>query len=172
MATALTPDLLKAFTLGVKSVFEESFKAVEGPWKTLSTVIPSSTGSENYAWLGEIPVMRKWTDERYIRDLKEYSMVITNEKYEATIGIDREVIEDDQTGQVNIRVRSLAEAAGAFYDKLYFDTLALGLTTAAYDGTTFFHADHTNVGTAALTADNLGSAIATMEKRKLPTEDT
>jgi phage major head subunit gpT-like protein len=170
MATALTPDLLKAFTLGVKSVFQDAFVASKGPWSELATVIPSTTNAENYSWLGEIPVMRQWLDERQIRDLKEYSQTITNYPYEATIGIDRSVIEDDQTGQVKIRVMSLAEAASAFYDKLYFDTLAANGN--AYDGTAFFHANHSNLITTVFSGDALGDAIAAMENRKLPTETT
>ncbi|HVK06258.1 MAG TPA: Mu-like prophage major head subunit gpT family protein [Armatimonadaceae bacterium] len=162
MAVTVTSDMVRALNATVKSVYAEFGQGTAQTWQTLATLVPSTQGSENYAWLGELPVLREFLDERVIQGLKEYGFTITNRTWEATIGVKRAALEDEQTGQLRLRIQQLAEAAQAHYDRLVFDLIAGGETGIAYDGDTFFSDGHGNVGSAALSADAVGEAIGAM----------
>jgi phage major head subunit gpT-like protein len=168
MAT-VTSDVVRSLTAMCKAIYGDAYKAKQGVWMALATLIPSTQGTETYAWLGEIPIMREWLDERQLLALKEYGFTIANRKWEATLAIRREAIEDDQTGQIRIRVESLADAANQHYDKLLFDLINSNPT--AYDGVAFYHATHGNLVTgagSAFSAAQLQLAIATMKAKTLP----
>ena len=162
MAVLVTSDMVRALSATVKSIYAEFGQGAPQTWQTLATLIPTSQSSESYAWLGELPVLREFLDERVIKGLKEYGFTITNRTWEATIGVKRAALEDEQTGQLRLRIQQLAEAAQAHYDKLIYDLIADGETGLAYDGDTFFSDGHNNVGAGALSAANIGTAIATM----------
>ena len=60
--------------------------------------VPSSTKENVYPWLGTLPSMQKWAGDRIIRNLKAHKYSIENEKFEMTIAVKRDDIEDDQVG--------------------------------------------------------------------------
>ncbi|WP_261949086.1 Mu-like prophage major head subunit gpT family protein [Paenibacillus melissococcoides] len=37
---------------------------------TVATKVPSTTGEENYKWLGKMPRMREWVGDREIQNLQ------------------------------------------------------------------------------------------------------
>ena len=61
-------------------------------------VVPSGTRENVYPWLGTLPSMQKWAGDRIIRNLKAHKYSIENEKFEMTIAVKRDDIEDDQVG--------------------------------------------------------------------------
>ena len=162
----VTRDLVRLTTAAVRAVYDEAFAAQGGLYTEIATVLPSSQQTETYAWLGELPVMREFLDERQIVALREMGFTIVNKKWEATIALQREVLEDDQTGQIRMRAVSLADAVHRHFDKLLFDLINLNPT--AYDGVAFYHANHGNLTNTAFTADTLKVAISAMKARLLP----
>jgi len=170
MAT-VNSDIVRSFTAMCRAIYQDGLVASAGFWQEIATLIPSTLQTETYSWFGEIPVMRQWLDERQILALKEYGFTLTNLKFEATIAIQRSVIEDDQTGQVKPRVLGLAEAANQHYDKLLFDVINSNPT--AYDSVAFYgaHTGYTNSvsgGTTALSAASIQTGIQTMKSQTLP----
>lgn len=166
-----TPRLLEA---GLKTVFFEAYDAAIGDWERISTVVPSEQDSETYAWLGSVPGMREFKDERMPAGLLEHEYTIKNKTWEASIAVDRAAIEDDLYGQIKLRVQGLAREAKRHIDELVFSMLGKGFTTVCHDGQYFFDTDHSegesgtqsNKGTAALSASALQSAITAMSKFK------
>lgn len=168
---AVTSDFVRALTVGVISIYAEAYAAAPAFYKDISTVIPSTQQTENYSWIADIPVMREWIDERQIRALKDFGFSITNKKWEATMGISRQVIEDDQTGQITPRIMSLAEAANAHYDRLLADLINSNPT--AFDGVAMYHATHNNLATgggSVLSATSLAAGYTAMRKQTSPVE--
>ena len=112
--------------------------------------------------------MREWIDERAVKSLAAYGYQIRNKKFEATIAVSREVLEDEAHAQVRTRIESLAEAASAHYDALVFDLIKAGETANGYDNAPFYGTHQVggvavrNVGTASLSAATLETAIAAM----------
>ena len=56
----ITPDTLKALFIGFKKNFQDGLKMAESQYKEIATVIPSSTASNTYGWLGQWPAFREW----------------------------------------------------------------------------------------------------------------
>ncbi len=118
--------------------------------------------------------MREWIDERMPSSLAEHSFQITNKKWESTIAVDADAIEDDQYGQIVLRVKQLGETARDFYRTKAFDTVVAGASTQCYDGQYFFDTDHSendsgtqsNLGSSALTSESLSAARAAMMRFK------
>jgi len=168
-------------TASLRGEFLNRFDAVETLYQLLSTRIPSTTAQENYRWLGTVPQMREWGTGRLAKGLRGESYDVTNNKYESTIEVDRDEINDDQLGQIRIRVAELAQRAATHKDKMIGSLLENGASSGynSYDGVTFFNAAHvsgdsgnqdndlapTMAGAAPTTAEfkaGLASAIAAM----------
>lgn len=146
------PNLLLA---GMKKEFMKQLKMHEPEWKRVATQIKSGKATETYPWLGGVPDLREWKDERVTEGLNELEFAIKNYDWESTIAVDRNAIDDEQYGQIGIRVRDLADKARRFWGRLVYTLLGQGnLATgtglfvgkgiACYDGLPFFSAAHTS----------------------------
>ncbi len=171
----VTVENIALLSATVKSIYEDAYEAQSGIASQIATWLPSTQQAETYAWIGEHPVMSLFLDERTIAALKDYAYTIRNRKYEATIGVTRDMIEDDQTGQIALRVRSLAEAGMEHYEQLLFELIRAGETALCFDGTPFYNGTHpvgagtaSNLSTSELTSANLQLALSAMMKRTLP----
>jgi phage major head subunit gpT-like protein len=131
-------------TSALKGNFFSALKATNPIWKQLATVVRSTASSENYRWLGTVPQMRQWGSGRLAQGLRSESYSVENQKYEATLEVDRDELADDQLGQIVVRVRELARRAAIHPDKLLADMLENGATAGynSYDGVTFFADSH------------------------------
>lgn len=114
----------------------------ESAYKRVSTRVNSTTGTEEYGWLGKWPRIREWLGERIIQQLKAHSYSIKNKKYESTIAIDRDDVEDDNVGLYAPMFEFMGEEVGDFPDELVFSLLKKGDATNCYDGQFFFDTDH------------------------------
>ena len=161
---------------GLLTNFFEGYNSVETHWQEVATKVPSTARSENYAWIGSIPRLRKMRGERIPKKLLEHTYTITNEEYEASIEVNHADIKDDQTGQYGIQAKSIGESAKAFPDELVFETLLPGgFTSLCYDGQYFFDTDHpigetgvtqSNKITSALDATSFQTARTMLRKMK------
>jgi phage major head subunit gpT-like protein len=175
MAVTVTRDLMRVFSATLRTVFDDAFAAQGGAWGEIATLLPSSQAVEEYGWLGEVPRMREWVDERAVKALSEYGFTIRNRKFEATVGVAREALEDEKHGQIRLRVRAMAEAAGAHYDQILFDLINQGETAPAYDGQPFYSDLRqvagrlvSNLGSSPFSAAALEAAVTAMMKVPLP----
>ncbi|MGI6295478.1 MAG: Mu-like prophage major head subunit gpT family protein [Armatimonadota bacterium] len=165
-------DMPRLLEDGLKTVFFEALDAAAGDYSRIATVIGSESDQEVYSWLGAVPAIREFTDERMPLGLLEHDYTIRNKTWESSIAIERAAIEDDKYGQIKLRVVSLAREAKRHIDELVFGLLKDGFTGKCYDGKAFFATDHaegdsgtqSNKGTSALSANSLQSAITSMMK--------
>jgi len=149
---------------GLRAEFMKAFENGENPTEVLPliTSTPSKAASEKFGWLGNVPNLEQWIDQRKLHGLYEYSYTITNKDYEATLQVDRNEIEDDQLGGIKIRISDLAKKAKLHPRKLFFDAIIAGTTDLCYDGQAFFSNSHSS-GVSG-TQDNLlaGTGIDTI----------
>lgn len=140
---------------GLKSEFFQRYDAQQTFYQDLATRIPSTRDQESYKWLGATPKMREWGQGRLARGVRTESYSIENLKYEATLEIDRDEIDDDQTGQIRVRVQELAVRSATHKDYLISQLLINGATSGfnSYDGVSFFNDTH--VSGASGNQDNL-----------------
>ncbi|MBN8107755.1 Mu-like prophage major head subunit gpT family protein [Vibrio vulnificus] len=126
----------------VKANFQQGRGMYTPMWNKVATLVPSTTGTENYSWLGEFSRLREWIGERQINRMKSHGYSLTNKKFEATEGIPREYIDDDTYGVLMPKFQDMGYAAASHPDEMTFALLAAGFTTKCYDGQFFFDTDH------------------------------
>lgn len=169
--TIVASDISKLLEAGLKTIFFEAYQQAPTYYPQVATIIPSSKDKETYGWLGALPMMREWIDERLPRGLAAHDFTIENKNWELSISVDRNALDDDQYGQIKARITAMGEEAARHIDQLVFGLLGDGFATLCYDGQNFFDADHpanggavtqSNKGTAALSAPNYALARAAM----------
>ncbi|WP_421323650.1 Mu-like prophage major head subunit gpT family protein [Aeromonas sp. 604176] len=155
----ITPALLQSLFTGFKKNFEDAKSEAPAQYTKIATVIKSTTKSNTYGWLGKFPNLRKWVGDRVIESMKAHGYQIVNEDFEATVGVDRNDIEDDELGIYAPMFAEMGRSAGIHPDELCFGLLGAGFTTPCYDGQYFFDTDHPvypkadGTGTPVLTAN-------------------
>lgn len=133
---------LHGLTVGYSTAFNRSLDSVQSNYQNVATVVSSSTGEQDYKWLGQMPGMREWIGEREIQALAAYDYLIKNKKFEMTIGVPREDIEDDKYGVYTPLFSNMGESAALHPDDLIFGAMMDGFNEKCYDGLSFFHTAH------------------------------
>jgi phage major head subunit gpT-like protein len=170
MSRLVTRDFLSATYTGFKSLFDKAFAAADPVYAKIATLVDSTSDKESYNWLGAVPALREWVDERVPGALRTHAYEVENRKYESTIEVDRETFEDDRLGQIKPRIEELAVRAAVHPDELVIGLLNDGFTQPCYDGQSFFDIDHSegysgaqsNKLAVALSAANLETAVERM----------
>ena len=167
-------DIPKSLLKGLQTIFYKTYKAVPTYFQDVAMIVNSTAHQENYAWIGQAPQMREFGAERIPKGLSDFGFSIINKEFESSIRVKRTALEDDQTGQIRIRVEAMADKAAKYKDRLVFGLLELGISSACYDGANFFSASHSeglsgtqsNYATVALSAAQYGVVRAAMMQFK------
>jgi phage major head subunit gpT-like protein len=160
----------------LNTVFQNEYgRPVDNSWMQLCTTINSTKAIEKYGFLGANPSMREFKDERQPTGFQENAFSIANKKYESTISVKSDTLDDDQYGQILLQVQSLGETVRSYKEECAYtmftngDVATYGL---CYDGNEFFDEHHkegtyyttdqSNIGTDTLSQASLSKARATM----------
>lgn len=142
MAKVITPDVLQAAQRGFKTAFQSGFSGVTPMYTSICTVVTSTASEETYGWLGDMPKLREWIGDRQVRSLQSKGYSIRNRKFEATIGVIRDDIEDDKLGLYTPRFQMLGESAAKHPEEVAFELINNATALNCYDGQYFFDTDH------------------------------
>jgi phage major head subunit gpT-like protein len=140
-------------------------------WNQLAMLAPSSTGENTYGWLKDVPGMREWVGDRVIQNISEAEYTIRNKKFELTVGVKRDHIEDDNLGVYSPMFQALGSQVAYSPDELVFGLLPKGFSEKCWDGKAFFAGDHpikkgvsySNKGTKKLSTTNFETALSAMQ---------
>lgn len=138
----ITPALLKALNTAFQKHFQDGLARAQSTYQEIATVVPSNTTSNTYGWLGQFPKLREWIGSRVVKSMATQGYLITNKKYESTVGVLRTDIEDDNLGIYKPIFEEMGYAAAVHPDELTYAILALGIQELCYDGQFFFDTDH------------------------------
>jgi len=151
-------DSLNAMYTGFKTAFNQAFAGVQPMWNKIATLVPSTAKLETYGWIGQFPNLREWIGDRQVKSLAASSYQITNKKFEGSVGVPRDDIEDDSFGILTPVFASMGQAAAVHPDTLVFQLLKDGFSTTCYDGQYFFDSDHpVGAGTVSNTGGGSGN---------------
>lgn len=154
---------------------------MDGTWATsVGSVVPSNSETENYNWLGTVPQLSVWEGEALKQQLPNYSATLTNVEYIAALGVNKNDIRRDKTGQIGQRMRGLGRRAATHWESLV-STLILAAESAsgsdisgqAYDGQAFFDTDHSYTGSNYTTnqSNDLSGGVWNVATATAPTAD-
>lgn len=142
MAKNITPEIVKALFIGFAKNFKDGLAKAPSQYTKIATVVKSSTASNTYAWLGQMPKLTEWIGKRAITAIQSHGYSIVNKSYANGVEILRTDVEDDNEGVYSPLIEELGRSAGEQPDELVFGALKAGFTTACYDGQYFFDTDH------------------------------
>lgn len=161
---------LDALRVDLSLIFDKAYGGTPVFYDKLATTIPSNSKSTIYGWLANQLRMKEWSGPRVAQNLSEHTTTVINRKFEATLELSRDAIEDDTLGIFKgVEVPQLANAARKHPDILLASLLQGTPTT--FDGLALFHATHPtfyksatykNLHALALSADNFATVWAGM----------
>ncbi|MCF8719217.1 Mu-like prophage major head subunit gpT family protein [Nitrospina gracilis] len=161
---------LTAVFINLKTTFNKAFDAAPVIWDKIAMKVTSTGKSNEYNWLERFPKMREWIGDKHIKNMIAHANSVINKDYEATVGVDRNDIEDDQLGIYGPMAQEAGFSAKQWPDEIVIPLLNDGFTSLCWDGQNFFDTDHplgddagtlySNKGTAALKFDTLANAQA------------
>ncbi|MBL0307665.1 MAG: Mu-like prophage major head subunit gpT family protein [Chitinophagaceae bacterium] len=138
----ITSSTLASLQQGFNAAFKQGFGSVTPSLDQIAMRVPSSTKTENYGWMKDLPGMREWVGQRTILNLESSSAALTNKDYEHTIGVDRNDIEDDRLGIYSPMFMMQGEIVAQHPDSLVWSLLLTGFAANGFDGQYFFDTDH------------------------------
>ncbi|WP_339097216.1 Mu-like prophage major head subunit gpT family protein [Pectobacterium brasiliense] len=143
---APSAEVLHALTTSLSAAYTSGLAGVKPQYLRIATEVPSSTASNTYGWLSDLPGIKEWIGERQLAVLSQRGYSISNKTWESSIRVKRENIEDDQIGQYSIIAKGYGQKVGIFPDTLSFKLLSEGFTTQCFDDQYYFDTDHPMAG--------------------------
>ena len=140
----VTQAALNALRRNFNRAFQEGIRGAPSEWNKIATRVPSASAQNIYGWLMKFPQMREWLkgSSRAARSIAEQVYALANKKYESTVDVNREDIEDDNLGMYRPVMQMAGQEAMDHVDRISFGTLDDAYRTTCYDGKSFFATDH------------------------------
>ena len=138
----INPGNLQTLGTTFNSLYQQGLTMASAQSMMVATMVPSSTGENEYGWLGKLPSMREWLGDRVINAATASDYTIKNRDFEQTIGVDRNDIEDDNIGIYSPLFTEMGRSTMAHKEELVFGQLKAGFDRPCYDGQNFFDTDH------------------------------
>lgn len=138
----VTPALVSALFTGFRAEFQRVYGETPSHWDKVATLMPSTSKSNTYGWLGQFPQLVEWIGSRVLKDMAAHGYSISNKLFESTVSVPRVDIEDDEVGVYKPLFGEMGRAAKSFPDELVYGLLRLGLSELCFDGQYFFDVDH------------------------------
>lgn len=142
MPFILNRQSAQALYTAFKANFQNGFSGVSPLWQQIATRVPSTTSKEMYAWLKDLPGLREWLGDRQVVQLAQEGYELTNRKFEQTVAVKIDDLEDDTYGTYKPLFEMMGHSAASLPDELVFDLLLKGFTEKCFDGEAFFSANH------------------------------
>lgn len=123
---------------GVKGLLHEALDAVDldrsivRVVRSVETSLPAGS-AEKLDFLGAVPAMREWIGDRAATTPSQYSYNVLLKKYEDTVELPRDWLNNDKTGNVRAAMADMAMR----YNPEWPETLLVDLLNAAASGTTY-----------------------------------
>ncbi len=139
------------------TAYQGGLGMAEPQWQSIATPVNSSTGTEEYGWIGKLPNVREWIGDRVVQNISTSSYSLKNKTFELTIGVEREHIEDDNLGVYTPLFQEMGASAAGFPNIQLFTLLKAGFASPCYDGQFFFDTDHPVIDKDGVTVDSVAN---------------
>lgn len=138
----ITSEQMHALTTAFRSEFEKGKSTTESQYAKIVTTVPSTSATNFYGWLGEMPNMREWVGDRIIKEISAHGYTITNKSFESSVGVAKTAIEDDTIGIYKPLMQEMGRLTSVHPNQLVFQLLAQGHVELCYDEKPFFSKEH------------------------------
>lgn len=142
MDGVVTSAQLETHRVALNGAFKKGLNAVTSVEEALMELVPSTTGTNIYPWLGAFPKFRKWVGERRYQTMKEYEYALKNEPWSVEMTIDVWAWADDTIGTYAGIISGWGRSAKTFRAERVIEALKKGHQLPCYDGQNFFDPNH------------------------------
>jgi len=178
---------ISAVFKSLNAAFNNALRGVAPTWIQYATKIPSNTSVEEYDWVSAFPRMRVWLGDKQVSQLKASNYTVKNKKYESTIEIKEDDLDDDKLGAYKAQATGAGISAAELPDMIAAEMLDAVFDTICWDGQYMVDTDHpitdfandstttysNDGGTTALSAttitgaqNSIGAALSAMGGQK------
>lgn len=149
---------LQALRTQFSAKFKDGRTKAKPKLSSIATPISTTTAITTYGFLTEMPVFKKWVGDKQIKSIAERAYQLVNDDYEASLGIKRKTIQDDNLGIYPPIFEGWGMEAELWPDRLLAAALAAGNAVACFDNQNFFDTSHPNFDEAGTTYSNTNNA--------------
>ncbi len=133
---------LNHLNAAVSTMFTRGLQRTITPWDAVAMPTSSVTAETVYPFSKDLGAIREWVGERVVHNMEQGDFRIKNRKFEKTLGIGRDAIEDDTYGLLSSDFELTGQQAAEFPSEQIYGLLKTGLTETGLDGQYFFDTDH------------------------------
>lgn len=155
---------------GLTAKFDLGVEQATPFYPTVCTIVQSTGADEQYGFLGSMPGVREWLGDRLFHSLGGGNFVLPNKKWEDSVRVEKDDIDDDRMGMYGPILENLGAEAALHPDELLTSAIVAGETTPCFDGQFFFDTDHAwgNSGTQSndITATAATGTVPTAAEMK------
>jgi phage major head subunit gpT-like protein len=156
---SVNPTQLNRADLYIKTIFRKEMSEDTTDYaKDLYSVTPNKSGWARILGLVSVPGLRRWLSERRPGTFKFTEETQKIGKWEQTVAVQGDDIEDDELGIYKSAIQEMAMENKLVYGALAIEAINKGFVTKMQDGEYFFSNAHGNLQTGALTAANYEAA--------------
>ena len=166
---------LTAMFTGFDVAFSRAFEKAPSYYDKICTVTRSMARQNFYPWMGRTTNFREWVGDRVLQRIEAHGYTLVNRKFEDSVAIGRDDIEDDMYGLYTPMIEQLGWDTKVFPNILIFGMLKAAATNTpltigkitvpvpiCFDGLNFFSTAHPVGPMADGAADTIASNINTL----------
>ena len=169
----ITSETLKSMGKAFDISFQKGLTTAKPEHEAFSATVKSSTKSVYYPFLATLGGIREWVGDRQVLNVSGKELEVKNRKFEGTIAVSRDDVQDDQTGLYGLLLQDLGARAASFPGLLASEALVAGVAGAWCDGKSFFNSSRkynkatiNNTTSSALSVDSYAAARSIMRQYK------
>jgi phage major head subunit gpT-like protein len=134
---------LKTMEVDTTNAYLQGLRSMSTPvWERIAQLVPMKTKTIEAPIMGQIGPLREWVGPRQIETLESHGYSITAKKFEKTVDIPVDAVDDDTWGVYLPQMQDLGTQSGAWPDQQVIAKLIAGESDKCYDGQPFFSAAH------------------------------
>jgi phage major head subunit gpT-like protein len=138
----INKENVTSFFIILKTTFNNAFTGTQTVWQKIAMLVPSTGSQNDYAWLSRFPKMRRWIGEKNVKSLAASKYSVVNDDWEATVEVDRNDLDDDQTGMYSIQAQGAGFSASQLPDEIVMELANGAFVNKCFDGQPFFSTSH------------------------------
>jgi len=145
--------------------FLSAMTGTQLPWTAIAREVAIGGSEETLVDLGAAPMPKRSTTGVTLQDYAEREKTLRAFDWDITVHITYNAVQDDRTGELEMKVRDVADNFNLHVSKLVFDAVNSGAAITAdygacYDGAAMFSASHIDNGAQYQTAQSNVNTLA------------
>jgi len=159
----ISGNVPKHLVVGARTGFLNGLRRRDYEWQRVAATFNMGAVSEQLVDIGAAPMPKESKGGMTIQDFIERQIALSPTDWDITVWISHNAVQDDQTGELDRKVRSSGENFQKHLNARVFTALNGGDGTTfglAYDGQDFFDSDHVDKGAQYTTAQDNEGALA------------